>query len=141
MGKRQLNLYIDDELIELAKTNPNIDSISKEFNEWLKFRVGQMSEPENVNVDYDKEVARLRQEISKLESKKAIKKTDEMKDKEKIMVVDHIIDNQLEYDKPDVLPEKRFKGLMFLFDKKFRIKLSDQEAKDILSNRIKERGL
>jgi len=140
MSKGFLHLSIDTELLALAKSSKL--NLSGEFEEWVRIRLNQNLDQEPL-IDHDLEIAKHRQQIAKHESKKAIIKTAEMKEKEKIMVVDNMIDNHLELsnDKPEHVPEKRFKGLMFLFDKKFRIKLSDQEAKDILSNRIKERGL
>lgn len=140
MAKPRLNLTIDADLLEIAKSADI--NLSAEFEEWLKIRLGQ-SFKEVENVDYDKEYARLQLELQKLESKKELKQKEEQKDKEQLMVLDHAIDNERETPetKLEDIPLKRAPGIKYLFKQKFNINLSDSEAIKLLDDRIKERGL
>lgn len=141
MPKSNLTLSIDTNLLVLAR-NSNIN-LSKEFEEWVKIRLNQpldFEDGENI-IDYDKRYAELKLELQKLELKKEAEKDKEAKDKEKEELIDHIIDNELEVTEAINIPEKRYIGLQFLYNKRFNINLNEQEAKDILFNRLQERGL
>lgn len=140
MTKAKLNLSIDTELLDLAKQS-NLN-LSSEFEEWVKIRLNKnILNIENETLDYDKEYARLQLELQKLESKKEMIEKQDSKDKEKIMVIDHVIDNQIEYDKAEDIAEKRFAGIKFLFKQKFNENITDLDAKNLINNRLMERGL
>ena len=139
-NKVPIHLTIEPELAEWAK-NSNLN-LSSEFEDWVKIRRGQsMVDIENESIDYDKEYARLQLELQKLQSKKEMKQKEDERQKERDMVIDHIIDNQLEYDKIEDIPKLRFKGLQFLFSKKFNETITEPQAIKLLEDRIKERGL
>lgn len=140
MAKPRLNLTIDADLLELAKASDL--NLSAEFEEFLKIRLNQ-NLPDNEKIDFDKEYTRLQMELRKLESKKELVEKQDMKEQERLMVLDHAIDNELEIDSCKVIdiPENRANGIVYLFKKKFNENLTSEQAKKLLSDRIKERGL
>lgn len=138
MPKSFLHLSIDTDLLTLAK-NSNIN-LSAEFEDFIKFRMGQETKEVN-NVNPDMEIAKLKQEIARMESIKVIKVSEEQKQKEHIMVLDLIIDNEIKYTKPEEIAEKRFTGLQYLFKQKFNEKLPEGQAKELITKRLKERAL
>lgn len=141
MSKSLLHLSIENDLKELAKKS-NLN-LSQEFEQWIRIRLNANIN-EDDNMDHDLEIAKLRQEISKLESQKELMAKQEMKDKEEEMIIDHAIDNEMESNKdikPEDIPSKRSHGLVYLFNMKFRKSISDMEATNMIENRMKERGL
>lgn len=140
MVKGVLHLSVDVDLIVLAKASGL--NLSGEFEEWIRIRLGQVDNMEENNVDYDMEIAKLHQELARLQSKKQLSETKGMKVQEEVMVIDNIIDNALEFKtRIEDIPEKRFKGLIYLYNKKFHRVINGDQAKALLSDRIKERGL
>lgn len=141
-NKVPLHLTIDADLLDYAKKmkGETINSLSEEFEEWLKIRINQDIKTDET-FDYDKEYTRIQMELKKLESKKEMKNNQEMKDKEKLAVIDLTIDNEIKYTKPEEIANKRFVGLKYLFNQKFNEKLTDIQAIELLNNRLKERGL
>jgi hypothetical protein len=139
-NKNHLTLYIDNKLVNLAKvSNMNI---SNEFEQWLKVRLGQIHNDNEPIIDADLEIAKHEAEILKLRTKKEVKQDLEIKAKEEIMVIDNQIDNLLEFHEDlKNITEERIHGLQYLFQKKFNKVLNPLQAKELLENRIKERGL
>lgn len=146
MGKADVHLSIHSELLDIAKNMPNFN-ISKEFEEWIRIRLNQMPEPKDGQLvqDYDLEIAKFRSEIQKLENKREIRQTEEMKVKEKVMVIDGIIDNEAQYidanAKWEDIIDKRIHGLQYLFKNKFNEKIEVKDARELLMTRLKERKL
>lgn len=137
-SKSHLTLYIDNELKALAKAS-NIN-LSNEFENFLRFRLKQDIKQESI-IDTELEIAKHKQAIDKLLTQKELQQTQEMKEKEEIMVIDHIIDNEIQFTSKEELPSKRANGLQFLFKQKFNKYLAQEEAIKLLEDRIKERGL
>jgi hypothetical protein len=140
MTKIMLHLSIEPEIVALAKAS-NIN-LSQEFEQWLKIRLNQVNNDNEPIIDTDFEIAKHEAEIIKLRTKKEVKQDLEFKAKEEIMVIDNQIDNLLEF-KEDLknITEERIHGIQFLFQKKFNKILNTLQAKELLENRIKERGL
>jgi len=73
MGKRTLNLYVDDELIRIAKAkNMNL---SKLFESVL--RANLTDEETLFNEQIDKRIKDLEEELAKLKTKKQLLKSEE----------------------------------------------------------------
>jgi hypothetical protein len=143
--KKTLHLYINSELVDLAK-NSNLN-LSAEFEEWIRIRLGNINEDKPV-VDIDLEIAKYRSEILKLQNQAELDKQFENKEQEEIMVLDGIIDNERDTIKKnhpdktwDEIAEERINGVIFLFSKKFNKPLNRMEAKELFIKRIKEREL
>ena len=142
MTKAKLNLSIDTDLLQLAKDS-NLN-LSSEFEEWVRIRLNHFVDNESP-INFDVEKAKHQQALIELERKE--KAAEEIKNKietiveEKNQLLDHAIDNQLLVDKIEDVPMKRFAGIKFLWKQKFNEPLTDEEAKKLLEDRIKERGL
>lgn len=139
MTKGKLNLSIDVDLLELAK-NSDLN-LSQEFEEWVKVRLNQPISDEFEEIDLDKEKARLMLEMRKLESKAELQKRQEEKEDLKLKTIDHAIDNSLKHMKPEEIPESRKDGVVYLFKSRHRTEINPLEAKELIENRMKERGL
>jgi hypothetical protein len=153
--KNHLTLYIRNDIKELAK-NSGLN-LSKEFEEWIKIRLGKMDEIKN-DIDIDLEVAKHHAEIVKLQSQKELQTKQDFKDKEEDMVLDNIIDDMekertTKTDKYRIILEwkdfinheiygvdSHIHGIQFLFKKKFNKDLNPSEAKDLILKRLKEKG-
>lgn len=137
-----LTLYIPSDLKKIAKASGL--NLSQEFTEFMRIRLNQMP-IETESIDYEKKAAMLKQELSICENK--IKAQEEIKDKmdsidsEKNLVIDHAIDNQLMYDKAQDIAEKRFVGIKYLWKQKFNENITDDEAKELIIQRLRKRGL
>ena len=140
MKKGLLHLSIDNDLVNLAKSSGL--NLSAEFEEWLKIRMNQFDK-EGPKENPELLIAEYRSKIIKLESQKQIEVNEEMKNKEKVMVIDNIIDNEEKHKKPDDrwedIMENRIHGLQFLFQKRFNEKLEVIQAREMLIARLKER--
>jgi post-segregation antitoxin (ccd killing protein) len=139
MAKCHLTLYIDTDLVSLAKSS-NMN-ISQEFEEWIKLRLGQTNEMKPV-IDIDEEIAKHQVEIQKLKNQAELDKKMENIDEMKMATLDRIIDNMIE-GKNDLLnpDDTRIHGIQFLFQKKYKELINALDAKELLLKRIKERGL
>lgn len=137
--KATLHLSINKELTNLARGSGL--NLSAEFEEWIKIRLGKMGDDKMSN-DPDNEILKLRAEIQKLESQKDIISKEQNKQKEINMVLDGYIDNMIEFKEDLTNPsDSRMHGCQFLMQKKFHQILNPLQAKELLLNRIKERGL
>lgn len=145
MTKAKLNLSIDTDLLEMAKQS-NLN-LSSEFEEWVRIRLNQNIEPFDTkpNINIDKEILRLNNEMKRLRSQRELEATQEMKDKELNMLLDHIIDNCNSYLKPSEKIEesilKRINGFRYLYKNKYKKELTEPQATKMILNRIRERGL
>jgi hypothetical protein len=147
MVKGMLHLSIETDLIELAKQSGL--NLSKEFEEWIKIRLGNIEE-DKPTINVDLEIAKHQAEIQKLKNQAEIIKTQEMKGQEEIMVIDQQIANMEEFREgkewKDFINDSRYgvesriHGIQFLFQKKFNKVLNPLEAQELLENRLKERG-
>lgn len=139
MAKSTLHLTIDPELVNIAKDSGI--NLSSEFEEFIRFRLKQnIDTPEVLDIDLEK--AKHIQALKVLETKAELQARQEMKDKEELMLIDHIIDNEMEGGtKPPEIAEKRGRGTAFLFKQRFNKTISTQEAVQLLNDRIKEREL
>lgn len=135
-----MTLYIDNDLVTLAKSS-NMN-LSAEFEEWIKIRLGKMGDETKKVCDPENEILRMRAEIQKLESQKELYLKEQNKEKEINMVLDGYIDNMIEFKEDLTNPsDSRTHGVQFLMQKKFHQIIGPLEAKELLLNRIKERGL
>lgn len=138
-NKNHLTLYIDNELINIAKSiNMNL---SQEFEEWIRIRLNQNIEDKPI-IDIELERAKLKAQLIQLDNIQEQDKLKIDKQKEEIMIIDNMIDNMIEY-KEDLtnITDTRLQGLKFLYKKKFNKDINILEAKELLINRIKEKGL
>jgi hypothetical protein len=148
-----LQLYINSDLKKLAKKSGL--NLSKEFEEWIKIRLGQIEVDKPV-VNIDLEIAKHQSEIQKLQSQVILKSELELKGKEESLVVDSVIDDMINGPKGEKYKGKTLKdlfkdkeygidskihGIQFLFQKKFKKVLNPLEARELIEKRIKERGL
>lgn len=139
MSKNHLTLYIDTDIVSLAKSSGL--NLSSEFEEWIKIRLGKMDEIKP-DIDVDLEIARHKAEILKLESVNELKKEKlEAETAEKVSL-DRMIDNMIEFkDDMSNISEPRINGVQFIFKRRYNKVLNPMEAKELLLNRIKERNL
>lgn len=147
-GKNHLTLYIDSDLVSIAKSSGL--NLSQEFEQWIKIRMNKI-ESESPIIDKQLEIAKHKSEIQKLESMVEQDKQIEMKQKEETMIVDNMIDNIIEIEMEmdmnkgkkliDLITDAKVSGIQFLFKKKFNKNLTPVEAKQLLENRIIERGI
>jgi hypothetical protein len=153
MDKALLHLSVDLELKKLAKKSGL--NLSKEFEEWINIRLGQVESDKPV-VNLDLEIAKHQLEIQKLQSQAILKSELELKGEEESLVVDGIIDDMINEPKGEKYKGKTLKdlfkdkeygidskthGIQFLFQKKFKKVLNPLEARELMEKRIKERGL
>lgn len=153
MPKNHLTLYIDTELIDLAKATGM--NISAEFNEWMKIRMNKLEENKKEPKDVDMLIAEHRAEIMKLQSQAEIKAMQSEKDKEINIIISDVVDNILKEKKdgdaegqgqlvgmtwPQIITY-RSTGLMFLVKKRMNKILTLTEAEQILTDEIKKRGI
>lgn len=153
MPKNHLTLYIDTELIDLAKATGM--NISAEFNEWMKIRMNKLEENKEEPKDVDMLIAEHRAEIMKLQSQAEIKAMQSEKDKEINIIISDVVDNILKEKKdgdaegqgqlvgmtwPQIITY-RSTGLMFLVKKRMNKILTLTEAEQILTDEIKKRGI
>lgn len=153
MDKALLHLSVDQDIKKLAKESGL--NLSKEFEEWLKIRLGQIEVDKPV-VNIDLEIAKHQSEIQKLQSQAMLKTELDLKGKEESMIVDGIIDDMINEPKGEKYKGKTLKdlfkdkeygidskihGIQFLFQKKFKKVLNPLEARELIEKRIKERGL
>ena len=139
MGKTHLTLYIDNDLIVLAKSSGI--NLSQEFEQWIRIRMNQTADNE-VKEDTELLIAKYRAEIIKLESQAERNKEIQGQKDYELKVLDDMIDNMKQFNENLAdIAEVRIHGLQFLFKRKFGMDLNPFEAKEMLLNRIKERGL
>lgn len=145
--KTPIHLTIDSDLYEHIMTYKALHkdfSISEKLEEWIRIVINEHDdEPETLN--YDSEKAKLLLELKKLESKKELHERTDEREKEITEVIDRQIDNCLEYlkpsEKPSDVPDMRKVGLTFMLKSRFKKQINPLEAKDMIENRMKERGL
>lgn len=81
-------------------------------------------------------------EIKRLQSQAEVEKEKKDKGSEENTTIDFQIDNMVEYKESLTEPDQaRVTGLQFLFKKRYNKILNPLQAKDLLVNRAKERGL
>jgi hypothetical protein len=143
MAKQTLHLSIDNNLVDIAKSM-NIN-LSAEFEQWIRIRLNQndiIDDKNDIIIDKDKEIAVHMSEIKKLQSQKELQKEVEERKSEESMIIDQQIDNMKLFNEDLTNPSiERIHGMQFLFRKKFNKELNSLQSKDLLLNRIKERGL
>lgn len=144
MTKAKINLSIDADLYEFIKNYKAVNTdfnISQELEEWIRIKMGHQNNETEI-VDYDKEKARLLMELRQLESKEELAKREDEKEDMKIKTIDHAIDNAIKFGKKiEEIPDDRKNGVAFLFKSRYNVDITPLEAKELLENRIKERGL
>src|SRR3972149_6560209 len=131
-NKNHLTLYIDNDLTNLAKSSGL--NLSSEFEEWIRIRLNQ-SFTDTPKDDTDFEIAKHQAEIQRLKSTAEIQREQMDKEKEEVMVIDGVIDNEKDVTMK-VFPEtkwediavKRTHGVQFLFKQKFNKLLNPLEA-------------
>ena len=145
MPKSFLHLSIDTDLLTLAKQSDL--NLSAEFENWVKIRLNQNDNMDEKaeNLDFDKEILRLKNEITRLQSKKELQKSEDLKAKELNDFLDYNIDNMLKNKAQNqTLEDKirdRVSGLKYLYKNKYRKNLNDTEIINMFLDRLKERGL
>lgn len=136
MPKVHINLSLDKDIYDIA-INSGLN-LSQEFEEWIKIRMNQTEE--NNNEDVDLLIAKTQAELSRLQSRKEIVKTEVQKAKEEVMIIDDMIEDMKKFEETEV-SDMRIHGIQFLFKKKFNKTLNPLEAKELIENRISERNL
>lgn len=144
--KTPIHLTIDADLYDLIMNYKAVHSdfsISQELEEWIRIKINANNNLEEGDImDYDTEKAKLLMELKKLESKKELMEKQSEKDKLKEATIDHMIDNELQYETNiEDIPEKRAQGLVFLWKQRYNENISTDEARDLIVERIKQRGL
>lgn len=140
MSKVMLHLSIDSDLREWAKISGM--NLSAEFEEWIRIKRGMnMSDIENNKVDYDKEYTRLQMELRELESKKELAARQSDLQERKNLQIDRAIDQCLKDFPIDQVAEQRKHGIVYIWKSAFNENITEDEALQILENRIKERNL
>lgn len=151
MPKRTLCLYVESELIELAKSMGI--NMSEEFGDWMKIRMNKMDESNsNQTEDPDLIIAQHRAEIMKLESKKEQMAAQSEKEKELDMIIKDVVDNIVKEkeagDNPHYIDQTwqqiiayRSPGLQFLVKKRMNKILTLNEAEEMISKELKSRGI
>lgn len=131
MAKPSLHITISPELIDIAK-NSNIN-LSQEFEQWLKIRLSQSTA---VVVDYNLEISKRQEEIEILKAKSQLQDKVKSKEDQRTRLIDSIINGQ-----SNIILSERWKGLQGILRDRMNEILTDEEARSLLNNRLKERGL
>lgn len=135
-----LHLSIEPSLIELAKSSGL--NLSSEFESWIKIRVGNMDNEVNNKEDTEILIAKHRAEIQRLQSQAEQEKEKANEVSAEINTLDYNIDDMVKFKENFDNPEdSRIHAIQFLFKKRYNKTLSILEAKELLINRAKDRGL
>lgn len=140
MTKGALTLSIDTEILEMARKSDI--NISQTVEDILRSVLQQSVAVDEPAINIDAEVAKHMMEIKRLQTKAELMHEQADKNKEEIMIVDNMIDNMVQFKDPlNPVPDSRAHGLTFLFNKRLHKQITQLQAKEMLENRIKERGL
>lgn len=150
MAKVHINLSLDSDIYELSKTmNLNL---SEEFEQWIRIRMNQYNkDEEQAKVNTELEIAKHIAEIKKLQTQAEMEKEQKDKEDRETKFIDYTIDNinsielSIESNKgksiEELIDDSKIHGIQFIFKKKFNKTLDYLQAKELILNRIKERGL
>ena len=138
-NKNHLTLYIDNDLVNMAK-NSNMN-LSAEFEEWIRIRLNQSEEIKPIE-NIPMEIAKLQSEIHRLENLKTISIEKQTIEKEQDNSLDIIIDNMKVMNEELLNPnDAKIHGVQFIFKKRYNKILNPLQAKELLLKRIKDRNL
>jgi hypothetical protein len=145
-----LQLYINTELKKLAKGSGM--NLSQEFEEWIRIRLNQ-SQKEEESIDIPMEIAKRKEEILRLEQREKIKETEISEEQQKDTLIDKVSDTFLHWKERKDRGEFQSKTikwnneldtsirqLQFVFKKRLDIILNSLIAKDLILNKLKEKG-
>lgn len=139
MAKSLLHLSINSKLLQMAK-NSGLN-LSAEFEEFIRFRVGQDIKQESI-IDPDIEIAKFKQQISKLETQKKIKNDLKIQQEEINKTLDHAIDTAIKEKRNyNEILDSRSRGVAFILTRKLNNKITEEQARKMLDERLKEKGL
>lgn len=145
-----LQLYINSNLKRIAKQSGL--NLSQEFEEWIKIRLNQYEKEKN-DIDIPLEIAKHKEEILKLEQESKVQQTQISEEKQKEALINKVVDDFLIWKQRVDKGEFRNKmfswnkeldtsirQLQFIFKKKLNLILNSLVAKDLILNKLKEKG-
>lgn len=143
-NKNHLTLYVDSDLVQLAKTSKL--NLSKEFEDWIKIRLNQFENGDKTMTqeESDKLIAEHLAEISRLKANKEIIQEKEDKYKEEEEVITEIAKNINEVDVNkrglsynDAI-EEHLNAVVYIFKKRFNKDIDTLQAKDLIIAKLNE---